>query len=132
MDLPPTSGPVIVNTTIILIDIFEVIFIDVIILERYQCYIFGSSLFIMKRNIEYLPSSHVNTTTSILLKHFMAKLSSSFIFPNQVHPQTFTLDLSLYIKLAWADNRIELSNGSVNVDQSFMGLVCVEIHRFQN
>jgi len=63
MDLPPTSGPVIVNTTIILIDIFE------------------------------------------------------------VHPETFTLDLSLYIKLAWVDNRIELSNGSVNVDQSFMGLV---------
>ena len=52
------------------------------------------------------------------------------IFLNQVHPDTFTLDLSLYIKLAWADNRIELANGSVNVDQSFMGLVRLEIHRF--
>ena len=51
-------------------------------------------------------------------------------FLNQVHPDTFTLDLSLYIKLAWADNRIELANGSVNVDQSFMGLVRLEIHRF--
>ena len=64
MDLPPVDGPVIVNTTIILIDIFEVF-----------CY----------KQIHYL------------LK---------------VHPETFTLDLSLYLKLMWKDNRIELANGS--------------------
>ena len=61
MDLPPTSeGPVIVSTTIFLLDIFE------------------------------------------------------------VHPETFTLDLSMSIKLVWQDSRIELASGYVNVDQRFM------------
>ena len=55
----------------------------------------------------YINNQYKNTTLSQL----------------QVHPETFTLDLSMYIKLAWADNRIQLSNGSVNVDQSFMNLV---------
>ena len=63
MDLPPTDGPVIVNTTILLLDIFE------------------------------------------------------------VHPETFTLDLSMYIKLVWQDSRIELATGYVNVDQSTMDKV---------
>ena len=66
MDLPPVDGPVIVNTTIILIDIFEV--------------------FVIGNN------------------HYPYNLL-------KVHPETFTLDLSLYLKFAWKDNRIELANG---------------------
>ena len=66
MDLPPVDGPVIVNTTIILIDIFEV--------------------FVVGNN------------------HYLYDIL-------KVHPETFTLDLSLYLKLVWKDNRIELANG---------------------
>ena len=76
MDLPPVEGPVIVNTTIILIDIFEVLIVSTVI----------ASIAIDQRklNVTKLP---------------------------KVHPETFTLDLSLYIKLMWRDNRIQLANG---------------------
>ena len=61
MDFPPSQGPVVVNTTILLLDIFE------------------------------------------------------------VHTETFTLDLSLYIKLEWMDNRLNVTEeATVNVDQSTM------------
>ena len=78
-----------------------------------------SSLLIYLR-LESLPKSALVNIVSD-----STRSSSSLL--NQVHPETFTLDLSLYIKLAWADNRIEFSNGSVNVDQSFMGLVSTNI-----
>ena len=61
MDLPSSVGPVVINTTIFLIDIFK------------------------------------------------------------VHPETFTLDLSLYIKFEWEDNRIQLeTDGTVEVGGDFI------------
>ena len=64
MDLPNTRGPLVVKTTILLKDIFE------------------------------------------------------------VHPETFTLDLSLYIRLEWVDNRINLTkDGSFSVDKSFLSSI---------
>ena len=39
----------------------------------------------------------------------------------EVHPKTFTLDLSLYVKLEWVDNRINVSeDGTFGVDRSFI------------
>ena len=64
MDLPNTTGPLVVKTTILLKDIFE------------------------------------------------------------VHPKTFTLDLSLYVKLEWVDNRINLTrDGSFSVDKTFLSSI---------
>ena len=64
MDLPNTTGPLVVKTTILLKDIFE------------------------------------------------------------VHPKTFTLDLSLYVKLEWLDNRINLTrDGSFSVDKTFLSSI---------
>ena len=64
MDLPNTTGPLVVKTTILLKDIFE------------------------------------------------------------VHSKTFTLDLSLYIRLEWVDNRINLTkDGSFSVDKSFLSSI---------
>ena len=64
MDLPNTAGPLVVKTTILLKDIFE------------------------------------------------------------VHPKTFTLDLSLYVKLEWLDNRINLTrDGSFSVDKTFLSSI---------
>ena len=42
----------------------------------------------------------------------------------EVHSKTFTLDLSLYIRLEWVDNRINLTkDGSFSVDRSFLSSI---------
>ena len=42
----------------------------------------------------------------------------------EVHPETFTLDLSLYIRLEWVDNRINITkDGSFSVDKSFLSSI---------